>query len=197
MIDAVFDASKIIVSDPIFSGHYGVSVAMVIAAVLRLVVAAVLGAPGIVFAGALLSFWVCWRLCGDMRIGAGAQAGRARLAAAGPEQGYIRGAKTPPTTRHQHADFLPCHGNCAGGIQRDRHYDVANLFSIDKLAGLGSVDPRRGGEVLPWRARRQHPDRRLLARFDGHDLSKGHGGDMRLTHRIQHVMLRKGDARHS
>ena len=89
MIDVIMDFSKIIIADLILSGDNALVIGMaaaglspelrrraiiygmVIAAVLRIVFAVVatslLGIPGILFIGALLLFWVCWRLFVEIR----------------------------------------------------------------------------------------------------------------------------------
>ena len=65
---------------------------MVIAAVLRILFAVVatklLGIPGLLFVGALLLFWVCWRLYLEIRAGTDHDAELAMAAAEDPESGY-------------------------------------------------------------------------------------------------------------
>lgn len=89
MIDTVLDFGKIIIADLILSGDNALIIGMaaaglapelrrkaiiygmVIAALLRIVFAVIatslLGIPGILFVGALLLFWVCWRLYKDIK----------------------------------------------------------------------------------------------------------------------------------
>lgn len=110
MIDTALDFGKIIIADLILSGDNALIIGMaaaglspelrkkailygmIIAAVLRIVFAIVatklLGIPGILFVGALLLFWVCWRLYSEIRAGHDAEAEAAMLAAEDPEAGY-------------------------------------------------------------------------------------------------------------
>lgn len=89
MMDMVLDFGKIILADLILSGDNALIIGMaaaglapelrkkaifygmVIAAVLRVLFAVVatslLGLPGVLFIGALLLFWVCWRLFQEIR----------------------------------------------------------------------------------------------------------------------------------
>ena len=89
MIEVIMDFSKIIIADLILSGDNALVIGMaaaglspelrrkaiiygmVIAAALRIVFAVVatslLTIPGILFIGALLLFWVCWRLFVEIR----------------------------------------------------------------------------------------------------------------------------------
>jgi len=91
MWESVIDYSQIIIADLILSGDNALIIGMaaaglspelrkkailygmVIAAVLRIVFAVIatklLGIPGILFVGALLLFWVCWRLFVEIREG--------------------------------------------------------------------------------------------------------------------------------
>ena len=84
MLDQIFGFGQIIIADLILSGDNALIIGMaaaslapelrkkailygmVIAALLRIVFALVatklLGLPGLLFAGSLLLFWVCWRL---------------------------------------------------------------------------------------------------------------------------------------
>ena len=65
---------------------------MIVAAVLRIVFAVVatklLGIPGLLLVGALLLFWVCWRLFVEIKDHVDGQASEALEAAGDPEQGY-------------------------------------------------------------------------------------------------------------
>jgi len=65
---------------------------MIVAAVLRIVFAVVatklLGIPGLLLVGALLLFWVCWRLYVEIKDHVDEQASEALEAADDPEQGY-------------------------------------------------------------------------------------------------------------
>jgi len=92
MWEHILDFSQIVIADIILSGDNALIIGMaaaglapelrkkailfgmVIAAVLRIVFAIVatklLGIPGILFVGACLLFWVCWRLYQDLREGA-------------------------------------------------------------------------------------------------------------------------------
>jgi YjbE family integral membrane protein len=110
MMDMVLDFGKIIMADLILSGDNALIIGMaaaglspdlrkkailygmVIAAVLRIVFAVVatklLGIPGILFIGALLLFWVCWRLFAEIRAGVDEAAEHALEKAENPEAGY-------------------------------------------------------------------------------------------------------------
>lgn len=110
MIDTVADFGKIIVADLILSGDNALIIGMaaaglspelrkkaiiygmVIAAVLRIVFAVIatklLGIPGILFVGALLLFWVCWRLYKEIREGTDHAAEEAMEMADNPDAGY-------------------------------------------------------------------------------------------------------------
>lgn len=110
MMDTLLDFGQIIVADLILSGDNALIIGMaaaglapelrkkailygmVIAAMLRIVFAVVatklLGVPGLLFVGALLLFWVCWRLFGEIREGQDAQAEAALEQAADPGAGY-------------------------------------------------------------------------------------------------------------
>ena len=110
MIDTVADFGKIIIADLILSGDNSLIIGMaaaglspelrkkailygmVIAAVLRIVFAVVatklLGIPGILFVGALLLFYVCWRLYQEIREGQDAEAHAAMEAAENMGEGY-------------------------------------------------------------------------------------------------------------
>lgn len=110
MIDTAMDFGKIIVADLILSGDNALVIGMaaaglspelraraimygmVIAAVLRIVFALVattlLGVPGLLFVGALLLFWVCWRLYVEIRENTDAEAVHALETAGDGEAGY-------------------------------------------------------------------------------------------------------------
>lgn len=110
MMDLALDAGKIIIADLILSGDNALIIGMaaaglspelrkkailygmVIAAVLRIVFAVVatqlLGIPGILFVGALLLFWVCWRLYVEIREGVDEQAEHAMAGAENLDAGY-------------------------------------------------------------------------------------------------------------
>lgn len=110
MMELAMDAGKIIVADLILSGDNALVIGMaaaglapelrkkailygmIIAAVLRIVFAVVatslLGIPGILFVGALLLIWVCWRLFREIREGVDEEAERAMAMAENPEAGY-------------------------------------------------------------------------------------------------------------
>ncbi len=110
MWESVIDYSQIIIADLILSGDNALIIGMaaaglspelrkkailygmVIAAVLRIVFAVIatklLGIPGILFVGALLLFWVCWRLFVEIREGTDEHAMEAMEDAENPEAGY-------------------------------------------------------------------------------------------------------------
>ena len=110
MYDTIADYGKIIIADLILSGDNALIIGMaaaglapelrkkailygmVIAAVLRIVFAVVatklLGIPGILFIGALLLFWVCWRLFVEIREHVDEEAEHAMEMAEDPEEGY-------------------------------------------------------------------------------------------------------------
>ncbi len=110
MIDTIADYGKIIIADLILSGDNALIIGMaaaglapelrkkailygmVIAAVLRIVFAIIatklLGIPGILFFGALLLFWVCWRLFVEIREGTEETAEYALEMAGDAEAGY-------------------------------------------------------------------------------------------------------------
>jgi len=109
-METVLDFSQIIIADLILSGDNALIIGMaaaglspelrkkailygmVIAAVLRIVFAVVatklLGVPGLLFSGALLLFWVCWRLFAEIREGVDQQAELALAEAGNLHQGY-------------------------------------------------------------------------------------------------------------
>ena len=110
MIDTALDFGKIIIADLILSGDNALIIGMaaaglarelrkkailygmVIAAVLRIVFAVVatslLGVPGLLFAGALLLFWVCWRLYHEIREQVDLRAEEVLETAGDPHGGY-------------------------------------------------------------------------------------------------------------
>ena len=110
MMDTALDFGKIIIADLILSGDNALIIGMaaaglspelrkkailygmVIAAVLRIVFAVVatklLGIPGLLFFGALLLFWVCWRLFVEIRAQHDERAEQALEMAEDPEAGY-------------------------------------------------------------------------------------------------------------
>jgi len=110
MMDTVLDFGKIIIADLILSGDNALIIGMaaaglspelrkrailygmVIAAVLRIVFAAVatklLDVPGLLFVGSLLLFWVCYRLYVEIRENVDEEAQHAMEDAENPEAGY-------------------------------------------------------------------------------------------------------------
>lgn len=106
----VLDFGKIIIADLILSGDNALIIGMaaaglspelrkrailygmVIAAVLRIVFAIIatslLEVPGILFIGALLLFWVCWRLYAEIKDNIDEQAEHAMETAENLEEGY-------------------------------------------------------------------------------------------------------------
>lgn len=110
MWDLVADYSKIIIADIVLSGDNALIIGMaaaglapelrkkailfgmVVAAVLRVVFALIatklLGIPGILLVGALLLFWVCWNLYGEIRNNTDENAAHAMEDAENPEAGY-------------------------------------------------------------------------------------------------------------
>ena len=110
MIDTALDFGKIIIADLILSGDNALIIGMaaaglapelrkkailygmIIAAVLRIVFAVVatklLGIPGLLFFGALLLFWVCWRLYVEIREQKEEHAEEALEMAGDPTAGY-------------------------------------------------------------------------------------------------------------
>lgn len=113
MFDQIFDFGSIIIADLILSGDNALIIGMaaaglapglrkkailygmVIAALLRIVFAVVatqlLAIPGILFFGALLLFWVCWRLFVEIRDHTRNDAAEAEVAlelAHNPAEGY-------------------------------------------------------------------------------------------------------------
>ncbi len=110
MMDTVFSFGQIIIADLILSGDNALIIGMaaaglspqlrktaifygmVIAAVLRIVFAVIatklLGIPGLLFVGALLLFWVCWRLYVEIRESTDRRAEAALATAGDLEAGY-------------------------------------------------------------------------------------------------------------
>ena len=110
MFDTGMDVFQIIIADLILSGDNALIIGMaaaglspelrkkailygmVIAALLRIVFAVIatklLAIPGILFVGALLLFWVCWRLFVEIRENVDQQAELAMAAADDTSQGY-------------------------------------------------------------------------------------------------------------
>ncbi|MGB7286217.1 MAG: TerC family protein [Salaquimonas sp.] len=110
MLDQIFGFGQIIIADLILSGDNALIIGMaaaslspelrkrailygmIIAAVLRVVFAVVatklLAFPGLLFAGSLLLFWVCWRLYTEIRENIDAKAEQALEEAENPEVGY-------------------------------------------------------------------------------------------------------------
>ena len=110
MMDMAADIFKIIIADLILSGDNALIIGMaaaglspelrarailygmVIAAVLRILFAIVatslLDVPGLLFVGALLLFWVCWRLYCEIRTQTDEHAAEAMALAENPEEGY-------------------------------------------------------------------------------------------------------------
>ncbi|MEL6736361.1 MAG: YjbE family putative metal transport protein [Pseudomonadota bacterium] len=110
MWDNVFDYTSIIVADIVLSGDNALVIGMaaaglapelrkkailfgmVVAAVLRIVFALVatklLGIPGLLLAGALLLFWVCWGLYNEIKENLDDEAAHALEDAEDPEKGY-------------------------------------------------------------------------------------------------------------
>ena len=110
MMDQVLDIGKIIIADLILSGDNALIIGMaaaglapelrarailfgmIIAAVLRIVFAVIatslLDVPGLLFIGALLLFYVCWRLYCEIREHEPEQAEHAMEMAEDPTEGY-------------------------------------------------------------------------------------------------------------
>lgn len=110
MIDTVADFGKIIIADLILSGDNALIIGMaaaglspelrkkailygmIIAAVLRIIFALVattlLGIPGLLFVGALLLFFVCWKLFKEIRESMDQRAAEAMETADNLEEGY-------------------------------------------------------------------------------------------------------------
>lgn len=110
MLEQVFDFGAIVLADLVLSGDNALVIGMaaaslspelrrraiiagiVLAAGLRIVFALVatklLGVPGLLFLGALLLFWVCWRLYGEIRENIDRRAVHAMDVAEHDDQGY-------------------------------------------------------------------------------------------------------------
>lgn len=110
MMDQVVDFGQIIIADLILSGDNALIIGMaaaglspelrrkaifygmVIAALLRIVFAVIatklLAVPGLLFVGALLLFWVCWRLFVEIRENVDAEAEVAMATAEDTHAGY-------------------------------------------------------------------------------------------------------------
>lgn len=110
MLDFIADFGKIVIADIVLSGDNALIIGMaaaslapelrrraivygmVVAAVLRIVFAVIatklLGIPGLLFVGALLLFWVCWRLYRDIVEHTDEEAAHALEDAEDPEAGY-------------------------------------------------------------------------------------------------------------
>lgn len=110
MIETFLDYGQIVIADLILSGDNALIIGMaaaglspelrkkaifygmLIAALLRIIFAVVatqlLAVPGILFVGALLLFWVCWRLFVEIRENVDAQAEMALAAAGDSHAGY-------------------------------------------------------------------------------------------------------------
>lgn len=110
MIETLFDIGSIIIADIVLSGDNALIIGMaaaglapglrkkaiiygmVIAALLRIVFALIatklLGIPGLLLVGALLLFWVCWRLYREIRDRVDEEAVEALEEAEDPEKGY-------------------------------------------------------------------------------------------------------------
>lgn len=110
MIDTVADFGKIIIADLILSGDNALIIGMaaaglspelrkkailygmIIAAVLRIIFAIIatnlLSVPGLLFFGAMLLFWVCWRLFHEIRENMDREAAAAMETAENLEEGY-------------------------------------------------------------------------------------------------------------
>ncbi len=110
MLEHIVDFGQIVIADIILSGDNALIIGMaaaglapelrkkailfgmIIAALLRIIFAVVatklLIIPGILFFGASLLFWVCWRLYGELREGQEARAAEAMEIAEDEERGY-------------------------------------------------------------------------------------------------------------
>ncbi len=110
MIDGVMDVGKIVVADLVLSGDnalvigmaaatlspalrrkaifYGMLVAAVMRIVFAVVATSLLNVPGLLFFGACLLFWVCWRLYEEIRSDIDEEAAHALEAAEDLEAGY-------------------------------------------------------------------------------------------------------------
>ncbi len=110
MMEFLFDFGAIVIADIVLSGDNALIIGMaaaslapelrrkaiiygmVVAALLRVVFAVIatklLGVPGLLFVGALLLFWVCWRLYIDIREHTDEDAVEAMETAEDPTEGY-------------------------------------------------------------------------------------------------------------
>lgn len=110
MIDVVADFGKIIIADLILSGDnaliigmaaaglspelrkkailYGMIIAAVLRIIFALVATSLLGIPGLLFVGALLLFFVCWKLFKEIRESIDHRAAEAMETAENLEEGY-------------------------------------------------------------------------------------------------------------
>ena len=110
MWELFFDFGSIVIADIVLSGDNALIIGMaaaslapelrkkailygmVVAALLRIVFAVIatnlLGIPGLLFVGALLLFWVCWRLYSEIQDQVDEQASEALESAEDPSQGY-------------------------------------------------------------------------------------------------------------
>jgi len=110
LIEHLIDLGSIIIADIVLSGDNALIIGMVaaslapelrkkailygmiIAAVLRIVFAVIatklLGIPGLLLIGALLLFWICWRLFQEIRDSVERDAAKAMETADDPEEGY-------------------------------------------------------------------------------------------------------------
>lgn len=115
MLQQAFDFGAIVLADLVLSGDNALVIGMaaaslspelrrrailagiVLAAGLRIVFALVatklLGIPGLLFLGALLLVWVCWRLYGEIRENIDREAAKALDIAEHDDQGYIGPAR--------------------------------------------------------------------------------------------------------
>jgi YjbE family integral membrane protein len=110
MLQQVFDFGAIVLADLVLSGDNALIIGMaaaslapemrkrailfgiIVAACLRIIFALVatklLGVPGLLFLGALLLFWVCWRLYGEIRDNIDREAAEALDTADHDDEGY-------------------------------------------------------------------------------------------------------------
>jgi len=115
MWEQVFDFGAIVLADLVLSGDNALIIGMVaaslspdlrkrailfgivVAAGLRIIFALIatkmLGVPGLLFLGALLLFWVCWRLYGEIRENIDREAARVLETAEHLDEGYTGPAR--------------------------------------------------------------------------------------------------------
>lgn len=115
MLQQVFDFGAIVLADLVLSGDNALIIGMaaaslspelrkrailfgiIVAATLRIIFALVatklLGVPGLLFLGALLLFWVCWRLYGEIRDNIDREAASALESAEHGDEGYTGPAR--------------------------------------------------------------------------------------------------------